>query len=257
MPRALVLVREEPHYRRDAFEAGLAAAGYTVSRYGDVGPGDVLVIWNRYGMSAAMAADAEAAGAAVLVAENGYIGTDPKGQQLYALAHSQHNGAGLWPIGDASRWARLGVGLQPWRSDGKHVLVLAQRGIGSEQVRMPADWLEGVLALLAQITDRPVVVRQHPGWDASIGPLDDDLRGAWCAITWGSGAGIRAIAAGVPVIHEFKDWIGAPASRYGLDRLDDLYLGDRRPMFERLAWAQWTIEEIASGEPFRRLLRPA
>jgi hypothetical protein len=25
-------------------------------------------------------------------------------------------------------------------------------------------------------------------------------------------------------------------------------------MFRRLAWAQWTIDEIASGEPFERLL---
>ena len=36
--------------------------------------------------------------------------------------------------------------------------------------------------------------------------------------------------------------------------LADPFLGDRLPAFHRLAWAQWTVDEISTGAPFRHLL---
>ena len=49
--RAVVLLKETPHYRRDAFGDGMAANGYdvTFNTIGDIRPDDVLVCWNRYG----------------------------------------------------------------------------------------------------------------------------------------------------------------------------------------------------------------
>lgn len=73
-------------------------------------------------------------------------------------------------------------------------------------------------------------------------------------VTWASGAAIKAIIEGIPVFYEFNDWIGAPAARYGIDDTENPFLGDRNPMLHRLSWAQWTAEEIASGEPFKCLL---
>jgi hypothetical protein len=67
-------------------------------------------------------------------------------------------------------------------------------------------------------------------------------------VTWGSGAGIKSIVAGIPVFHEMPNWIGAPAAKLGLDDIEQPFLGDRQPMLNRLAWAQWDLDEIASGE---------
>jgi hypothetical protein len=36
--------------------------------------------------------------------------------------------------------------------------------------------------------------------------------------------------------------------------VDTPSLPDRLPHFERMAHAQWTLSEIQTGEPFRRLL---
>jgi len=259
VPRAWCLIREAPHYRSEAFRAGLARAGYDV-RAGEpsnFGPGDVLTVWNRYGHFDQYARQFEARGARVIVAENGYLGADTDGRQRYALALGQHNGGGIWPRDDGSRWRALNIGIKPWRKDGAHVLVCAQRGIGPDRYAQPQIWPQDVERRLKALTARPVRVRLHPGnWQKEPPriPLTEDLRGCWCVVTWASGAGIHALLVGIPVIYEGPWWILAGAASRDIAVVDDPPLPARESAFERLACAQWTVEEIESGEPFRRLL---
>jgi hypothetical protein len=72
---------------------------------------------------------------------------------------------------------------------------------------------------------------------------------------WASSAGVHALVRGIPVMADAPWWIckGAAAT---LDEIQASGLPERQPVFERLAWAQWTVDEIAGGEPFRRLLQP-
>lgn len=132
--------------------------------------------------------------------------------------------------------------------------MLLQRGIGEQGVAMPHEWRLDIERRLKAVTKRPIVIRGHPGIDGAA-PTEPDFRNVHAVVTWASGAAIKAIAAGVPVFHEFDRWIGAPAARFGIDKIEEPYLGDRLPMFRRLAWAQWTAAEIAKGEPFECLLR--
>jgi len=252
---ASCLVRQFPQYRSEAFIAGLRHHGYKVveSEWPNPEPGDVLVIWNRYRHLDAMAKRYESAGATVLVAENGWIGTDRAGVQLYAIARSQHNGAGEWHVGAADRWSKLGIELAPWRGRGKHILVLPQRGIGPPGVGMPMSWAANVLSRLKEVTDRPIKVRVHPGRHRP--PLEPDLESCHAAVVWASGAGIKAIVAGIPVFYEMDRWIGAPAAVHGIGDLEHPFLGDRFPMLNRMAWAQYTVTEIQSGAPFEWLLK--
>jgi hypothetical protein len=74
-------------------------------------------------------------------------------------------------------------------------------------------------------------------------------------VTWGSGAGITSLIAGIPVFHEFDRWIGGPAARFGIDDIESPFTGDRLPMFKRLAYMQWSVDEIESGEAFQWLLK--
>jgi hypothetical protein len=60
---------------------------------------------------------------------------------------------------------------------------------------------------------------------------------------------------GVPVFYGFPQWIGALAAKPVSGPLEPFY-GDRDPMMQRLMQSMWTVEEIASGEPFRHLLPP-
>jgi hypothetical protein len=251
--RAFVLIRDLPHYRRDAFSVGLKAAGYAVEF--DVPrmfhESDVLVIWNRYYEYDSHAVRAEKAGATVLIAENGYLGTEWRGERWYSLSRSHHNGAGDWQPGGAERWDGWNVELPALRTGGREYVVLPQRGIGPAGVAMPNGWECVAADWLRQKTSRPIRIRHHPGAGTGT-PLEEDLAQARGVVTWGSGAALKALLLGIPSFHALPNWIGAPASRFidgDLTPLPD----NRLAMFRRLAWAMWTLDELRSGEPFRRL----
>lgn len=257
MRRAFSLLKRSDSYRADAFRRGLERHGFRFEeRYRkDPGPGDLLLMWNRVRAFDPLACSYEQAGATVLVAENGYLAPRlnlfdrVKGPKLFALARGRHNGQGEWPIGDEPRTE---FELRPWRECGDHILVLPQRGIGVTGQGMPALWLPDITRRLEAATKRPVRVRKHPG----PGRPDPwpDLKGAHCAVTWGSGAALKAICHGIPVFHEMRGWIGATAARHGIADLEDCFTGARGPMLHRLSWAQWSAEEIESGEAFARLI---
>lgn len=258
MPRrASIILKETPHYRRDAFCEGMRANGYavTVNTIGDIRPDDVLVCWNRYGQARVEAMRFERAGATVIVAENGFIGNDESGRKLYQLALDYHNGAGRWPVGIEDRWSRLDVPLKPWRAEGTKILVLPQRIVGDDGVAMPKrpeQWATEVRNDLRQYTRRPVEIRWHPG---NVVPKPSpDWTDVHAVVTWGSTAGLKAIINGVPCIHLMPKWIGASAASFGMEHIESPWMGDRMPMLHRIAWAQWEVAEIATGEPMARLL---
>lgn len=248
---ATCLFRTSDYYRRDEFCRGLRRHGFVLAdkHLRDPAPEDVLLIWNRNRNVEDVAARYERAGARVIVAENGYLGQPPGGGKFYALALGHHNGGGSWFVGDG---VRFDIPEQPWRARGDHILLLPQRGIGSPGVRMPNGWLGGVTKRLAAVTGRPVRVRLHPG-HKKLDPAPDFVD-CHAAVTWGSGAGIKALQAGIPVFHEFERWIGGVAgSRLGGD-VESCNMPDRAELWRRVSWAQWALDEISSGEAFDRLL---
>lgn len=243
--RALNLLRNGPHYRKEAFAAGLKAAGYTLT---DSLPRpqacDALLIWNRYGAHAEFARMFEAAGAKIFVAENSPLPV----QDAYSIArdHVAMTG-GLIYTGLGDRFAKLGINLLPWRSWNGGPVIMAQRQIGHPTVASPANWAETVRA---KIGGR---IRQHPGTGPAV-PLEEHLADASCVVTWSSAAAIRALILGVPVWHAHPAFVGAPASRMLTQwrivphRMDD---AARLQVMQRLAWAVWTLDEITAGEPFK------
>lgn len=260
IPTAYCLVRNLPPYRHEAFIQGLKRTGFAISKdrlaNKPPNPHDILIIWNRYGHWDAEARRFERAGARVIVAENGYLpmrGT----KKTFALALKHHNGAGEWSQGDTGRRALLDVELSPWREGGTELVVLPQRGIGPPGVAMPRTWPVDICRRLASETRRRVRVRPHPGGNTPPVPLEEDLAGAWAAVTWGSGAALKALVAGVPVFHEFPSWIGRWWAQYGIKDLEKPYRpDDRDQLLERVAQAQCTVEELESGEAIKRLLGP-
>jgi hypothetical protein len=251
VPRALNTLRPALENKRDAFNEGLPAAGFElVQDLRRPEPGDVLVVWNRQGGFHEQAREFERRGATVLVAENGYLGKRWRGEPWVALSIGHHAGAGEWRPGGSERWDSWGVELPPYRAGGEETLVFAQRGIGEPGIASPPGWAEN-----ARRRIRGGRIRQHPGKGEGV-PLAIDLARARDCVTWNSGAALLALLEGVPVWCDFPQWFGAgacwPLSEYGRrePRRDD---AARHATFRRLAWAMWTIDEIRSGEPIRRL----
>lgn len=267
--QAHCLIRDQPWYRRDVFVNGLRRAGHTVTTSVPSKPDKdtLLVIWNRYADNHHIAQRVEDADGTVIVAENGYIGAGggtpkfqvhPKGPQpghYYALARGWHNGGGTWPVGAEDRWGRLGIELRPWRDGGDYILVCPNRSFGVPGRMMPEQWAEKIAARLREVSTFPVRIRRHPGNDAPKHSLDEDLKGAAMVVVWTSSCGVHALVEGIPVICEAPYWICKSAAvSLNTAISEPLEEPDRLKALRSLAYAQWTCEEIASGEPFRFLL---
>lgn len=255
--RAFLLIRHEIAYRRNAFERGLRALGYQImgmprgaERFER---SDVLVIWNRYAHYHNLACRFEAAGARVIVAENGPLGRDFLGEPWYAITLKNPLAGGEWPQGSPDRWASLGVRICEWRNTGEEIIILNQRGIGPPGVRQPDGWAAKQLEVLKRFSRSPARVREHPGERPQRVTLEQDLENALAVVTWASGAAFKALLLGVPVFYGYEKWVGREAG----DPIEGQCapsLPQRLPTFEKLAWSMWRIPEIEAGQPFRHLL---
>lgn len=239
MKRAFLNLRLTKPDRVEMFARGLRLHGYKVVMGVTYKPEaqDVLVTWNRIGSGHQAAKAFEAAGRPVLVVENATWGNGFAGQRWYHIARIRHNTAGMFQVGDDARWDGLDVQPKPFRAGDGETVILAQRGIGSAPTAMPRGWAQDAHKRHGGR------IRQHPGKGAGK-PLESDLAEAGRVVTWGSGAAVQALLLGVPVVSEMPGWIAE----------QDNTESGRLAMFRRLAWSQWTHDEIASGLPFWRLL---
>ncbi|AXQ68673.1 hypothetical protein HOU00_gp452 [Caulobacter phage CcrPW] len=260
MPKAYVHLLEAVHYRRDAFVNGFARLGYIVERGTPavpLAPDDVVVIWNKTARSAQALRMARKNGAAVLVAENGYFGKDANGHQPYALALDGHNGSGRWYAPDSSRLDRLNVPFEPLRAPGMgKVLIADQRGIGSQKMRSPPKFGVQMLERLTHHQPfRQIELRAHPGRHAAGVSLERDLEDCDALVVWSSNCATLALQKGIPVHYCAPAIASAGAAKPFMPSLRASFTEtERREAFSNMAWAQWFLDEIASGEAMRTLL---
>jgi hypothetical protein len=236
--RAVLRIRKEPYYRRAAFEDGLKKVGFKlVDKLVPDGPESWLVIWNRQGVNEAEADDWEREGGTVIVCENGYLQQIDK--TYYAISVHGHNGSGWFPENEGEdRFSKLGFELKPFH-EGSYRLVCGQRGIGSRLMRSPPMWGEK-LAMKLESYGLPVKFRPHPGNFKPKVPLVVDLKGASLCHIWSSASGVMALVEGKFVQHSAPHWICENP--------------DREKALNHMAHGQWHFTEIATGEPFARII---
>ena len=101
-------------------------------------------------------------------------------------------------------------------------------------------------------------MRLHPGAkpDPTAPKLEADLAGARYCIIWSSSSGVKALIAGIPVFYDAPHWIceeaAVPLSQMDTFEMPAPELLEELRLFslQRMAWAQWTVAELATGEPF-------
>ncbi len=238
---ANIQVRKEPYYRRAAIEQGLQRLGYTLTTdRAPKGKESLLVLWSKKRGAEEQWADTwERQGGTVIVMENGYLQAVDK--TYYAISVHGHNGSGWFPLGDENRFAKLGFEIKPMVLRDGPIVVRAQRGIGSTLMASPPGWAEKLAAKL-KVNGLPVRLAPHPG---DKGKLEKDLaalNGASLLHIWSSAMGVRALVEGIPVQHHAPHWICGAAHQ------------TREAKLNFAAHGQWHHEEIATGEPFARIL---
>lgn len=246
--KALVMIRQLPGYRYEAFCNGLKRLGYDMvdpRRYGKEWPDsrdDLLVTWNLHqGFDERYAREWEQRGGTVIVCENGYLQATDKTR--YAISTHGHNGSGWFPQGDYLRFPMLGFEFKPlFEHQRDYILVRDQRSIGSALMASPRGWGPRMVAKLKQPGNLPVKLMAHPGDKGKLEADLANLAGASIVHVWSSAIGVRALVEGIPVTHHAPHWICDGWTKHG-----------REAALEHMAWGQWHHEEIASGEPFARM----
>jgi hypothetical protein len=167
--------------------------------------------------------------------------------------------------------------LKDWRKDGDHIIYAMQ---------VPADTsLTGLdifaaaqydLILLRKLTNRPIYISMHPdtkhGWGKS--QFNDNKRSydgflkvvdltnsiiadcstqelfnnAWCTICYTSGSSFDSIANGIPVITLSQLSFMRPLSSISYYDINNPLIIDRLPWLSKIAYCQWTIDEVRSGK---------
>lgn len=255
---AINTIRQLPHYRHDAFDAGLLRMGYRLEKSGKpASREDLLILWNRQGAEEQRANDWEALGGTVLVCENGYIGKDAGGLQFYAISVHGHNGSGWFPVGEEDRFTPLNIALRPWVENTGHILVCGQRGIGSRLMASPPSWEDKTARTLKAMGQDKIKIRRHPGNYKPETTLDEDLIGARLCVVWSSASGVKALTLGIPMVYAAPHWICEEAgTKFQHADIATPTRSDesRQRALHRMSHGQWAVEEIQNGEPFARIM---
>ena len=194
-----------------------------------------------------------------LILECGYIngsGDNYNENRMRFISASWNKRHGLsdwaWPkeiCGE--RWNAFGVELKPWKLTGEYVLLLEQH-VGD---RAAPDVGKFRRDIKRECERRQWTFhrRPHPSYYRNERTLAEDLSNALFAVTWCSTAAVEAVIAGVPTYTLGPGSIAAPVTRPLLS--DEPYVGDRTTWANRLAYRQWTMEELADGTAWPHIQR--
>lgn len=142
---------------------------------------------------------------------------------------------------NGERWERYGEPLMPWKSGTRRILC-GQTESYSQRFSTLGDWYRAVNA---------TAFRPHPcGTNPTGLPVCMDFKDA-IAITLNSSIGVQCVLNGVPTVTMDE---GAMAWDVTSHAQDVMRMPDRLEWCARLAWTQWTDDEIREGIPWAYLL---
>ena len=175
---------------------------------------------------------------------------------------------------DSRRSDLLNLRLKPWRTDGKYILIAGQHEKSEQWRNQPrmSRWVMETIENIQAHTDRPIIFRPHPRCRLETierqyknvyrqeprqlaGTYDDFDMGfndIYCTVSWTSNPGIHSVIEGVPAYTSTSS-LAWDVSIKSLTNLDNPPLHDRQQWLNDYAWTEFTVEEIASGLPLKRL----
>jgi hypothetical protein len=175
---------------------------------------------------------------------------------------------------DPARWTKisrdLNLNLKPWRASGNHILFCLQRNGGWSMGGISSiDWMNKTINDIRKYSNRPIVVRAHPG-DKKIKSilrinhknvslstkenLVDDLRGAWATVVYNSSPSVASIIEGVPAF--LTDSTPQHSQSFdvantNISNIENPIMPDRQAWVEKLSMCHWNFDELKSGEAWQ------
>ena len=180
---------------------------------------------------------------------------------------------------DRTKWATYSewhsVNLKPWRATGDHILIFCQRPKGFNMFINQETWLDDTIAKIRQYSNRPIMIRMHPGDGTrekqihkirkkyrkavSISyheNIRDALADCWCTV------GINSTPNVVSAIEGIPGYIEDPGHSWAADvAFTDLSLLENPPMPDRSQWVNkianihWSNDEVKAGQLWSAIKR--
>ena len=172
---------------------------------------------------------------------------------------------------DPKKWQSiskdLDINVKPYRTSGDHILICLQRNGGWSMKGLNVmDFCHDTIRKIRKQSDRPIVVRAHPGDGKaaqylklsipgvriSMGkPIQEDLKNAWATVVYNSSPGVASLIEGVPAFQIDPDpnySMFSEVANTTLKRLEDPKLFERQEWLERISMCHWKFSETMSGE---------
>ncbi len=197
----------------------------------------------------------------IIILERGFIQRD----KYYGVALDGLNGLGCFGNANSKpdRWKKLKTKIKPWRN-GEYFLVCGQvPWDASVQHSNHTKWVQDTIKLVESLTDAPVYFRPHPDVKGKVDyevperdtTWEQDLAGAKAVITFNSTSSAMAILEGIPIFAADPGCIawGVATHEITKEALANPPMLDREQWAYDLAYAQWTAEEMETGQPWRQL----
>ena len=175
---------------------------------------------------------------------------------------------------DPTRWAtiqqEMGIHVRAWRGTGNHILVCLQRNGGWSMGNISVvDWAVSTITQLRQHTDRPIVIRPHPGdkraaeymkqfsannqlKNVTVGdPADSlvrNLKHCWAAVAHNSSPTVGAAIEGVPIF--VTDPVRSQCrdiANTDLGQIENPRMPDRTAWLHRISQFHWSHADLTSG----------
>lgn len=164
--------------------------------------------------------------------------------------------------------------MAPWRTKGSHILVTLQRPMGWSMRGVHLSvWLDSTFKKIRQYSDRPIVIRWHPGdwknfhkyehviksYKAVISPqskhISEDLKNCWAVVCHNSTPSSVAVIEGVPAfITDDPGYCQAgEVSNQDFSLLENPNMPDRNFWIKKLAQCHWSFDDLRKGRCWRHM----
>jgi hypothetical protein len=166
--------------------------------------------------------------------------------------------------------------LKPWRTAGNHILVTLQRPLGWSMRGINLEtWLHETMSKIRANTDRPIVIRWHPGnwkdypkyaemlrqFNVIVSPegkhITEDLTNCWALVCHNSTPSSVATIEGIPAFitdHPSYSQAGDIANT-DFTLLENPVMHDRAQWIQKLAQCHWSFEDLKSGRCWAHMRR--
>jgi len=173
---------------------------------------------------------------------------------------------------DPKRWEsiqqKLNIGLKPWRKSGEHILILLQKTSGWSMCGNDVfEECQRTINQIRKYSDRKIVIRIHPSdikhtYDKlktiesntiSISlnkHILEDLKNAWCSISYNSSPGVVSAIEGIPVFLTDPDWKRSHCAGIGninIQNIEDPILKEREKWIQKISMSHFTMDDVKNG----------